>query len=113
MTGPPDRARSNATSSGTGIERSSRGNARFEDATTVAVLGADGAVLRAAPRTRFSSPRARLAFPPPGIAMRDLDLVDSDRILDLDRVPTTLTVVGGGVHRDRVRLVSSRPSEPG
>ena len=29
--------------------------------------------------------------------MRDPDLVDSDRILDLDRVPTTLTVVGGGV----------------
>jgi NAD(P) transhydrogenase len=48
------------------------------------------------PRTRFSSPRARLPSAP-GIAMRDPDLVDSDRILDLDRVPTTLTVVGGGV----------------
>jgi dihydrolipoamide dehydrogenase len=29
--------------------------------------------------------------------MRDPDLVDGGRILDLDRVPTTLTVVGGGV----------------
>jgi NAD(P) transhydrogenase len=34
---------------------------------------------------------------PPGIDMRDPDVVDSDRILDLDRVPTSMTVVGGGV----------------
>jgi NAD(P) transhydrogenase len=29
--------------------------------------------------------------------MTDPDVVDSDRILDLDRVPSSMTVVGGGV----------------
>jgi len=34
---------------------------------------------------------------PTGIEMKDPDVVDSDRILDLDRVPASMTVVGGGV----------------
>jgi NAD(P) transhydrogenase len=73
------------------------GNARFEDASTVAVLGADGAVLKRLSAHAFLIATGSSPLPPPGIAMRDPDLVDSDRILDLDRVPTTLTVVGGGV----------------
>jgi thioredoxin reductase len=73
------------------------GNARFEDASTVAVLGADGTVLRRLSAHAFLIATGSSPLPPPGIAMRDPDLVDSDRILDLDRVPTTLTVVGGGV----------------
>jgi NAD(P) transhydrogenase len=73
------------------------GTARFEDASTVAVLGADGVVARRLSAHAFLIATGSSPLPPPGIAMRDPDLVDSDRILDLDRVPTTLTVVGGGV----------------
>ncbi len=73
------------------------GKARFENASTLAVIGADGAVLRRLSAHAFLIATGSSPLPPPGIAMRDPDLVDSDRILDLDRVPTTLTVVGGGV----------------
>ena len=63
----------------------------------MAVIGADGAVLRRLSAHAFLIATGSSPLPPPGIAMRDPDVVDSDRILDLDRVPTTLTVVGGGV----------------
>lgn len=74
-----------------------RGQASLEDAHTVAVRDAGGDVLR---RLRGeviliatgSSPSA-----PRGISTNDRDVVDSDRILNLDRVPTSMTVVGGGV----------------
>lgn len=35
--------------------------------------------------------------PPPGIATKDERLMDSDSVLDLDNVPRSLTVLGGGV----------------
>ena len=74
-----------------------RGHAVFEDPHTVAVIGPDGLPSR---RLRGeviliatgSSPSA-----PRGITTEDPDVVDSDRILNLDRVPTSMTVVGGGV----------------
>ena len=72
------------------------GNARFLDAATLAVAGDDGAERRLSAHA-FLIATGSSPLPPPGIAMRDPDLVDSDRILDLDRVPSTLTVVGGGV----------------
>jgi NAD(P) transhydrogenase len=34
---------------------------------------------------------------PPGVPFDDTDVEDSDTILDLDRIPTSLAVVGGGV----------------
>jgi NAD(P) transhydrogenase len=73
------------------------GSARFESVRTLAVLGADGKVARRLSSHVFLIATGSSPLPPPGIAMRDPDLVDSDRILDLDRVPSTMTVVGGGV----------------
>jgi NAD(P) transhydrogenase len=35
--------------------------------------------------------------PPPGVPVSDIDLEDSDTILDLDRIPESLAVIGGGV----------------
>ncbi len=73
------------------------GNAVFEDAHTVSVRDDGGKVTR---RLRAdvlliatgSSPSA-----PRGISTDDPDVVNSDSILNLDRVPTSMTVVGGGV----------------
>ena len=73
------------------------GSARFEDARTLSVLAADGKVERRLSSHVFLIATGSSPLPPPGIAMRDPDLVDSDRILDLDRVPSTMTVIGGGV----------------
>jgi NAD(P) transhydrogenase len=72
------------------------GTARFVDASTLAVTGEDGAERRLSAHA-FLIATGSSPLPPPGIQMRDPDLVDSDRILDLDRVPSALTVVGGGV----------------
>src|SRR5262249_7294458 len=73
------------------------GSATFEDEHTVAVNGGKGETPRRISADVFliatgSSPR-----PPLGIEIRDPDVVDSDRILELDRVPLSMTVVGGGV----------------
>ena len=73
------------------------GFARFEDPHTIQVLDS-----RRRPSRRLSADFFLIAtgsspIPPRGIAMEDPDVVDSDRILDLDRVPTSMTVVGGGV----------------
>jgi NAD(P) transhydrogenase len=73
------------------------GAAAFEDAHTIAVAGGKGRRPRRISAEVFliatgSSPR-----PPRGIEIQDRDVVDSDRILELDRVPLSMTVVGGGV----------------
>lgn len=73
------------------------GFAVFEDSKTLCVRDTAGEVTR-----RFRGEVILIATgssptPPRGIAMDDPDVVDSDRILNLDRVPTSLTVVGGGV----------------
>ena len=73
------------------------GVASFEDAKTVAVRNAAGELVR-----RLSADVVLIATgssptPPRGISIDDPDVVDSDRILNLDRVPKSLTVVGGGV----------------
>jgi NAD(P) transhydrogenase len=74
-----------------------QGNARFVDAKTVAVADANGQETR-----RLTSESVLIAvgsspLPPRGITFEDPDMEDSDRILDLDRIPKTLAVVGGGV----------------
>lgn len=79
-----------------GIELVS-GSARFEDAHTVAVLDSDGRAVRRLSADFFLIATGSSPIPPRGIAMTDPDIVDSDRILDLDRVPASMTVVGGGV----------------
>jgi NAD(P) transhydrogenase len=73
------------------------GRARFVDAKTIAVVDADGNETR-----RLSAEAVLIAvgsspLPPRGITFEDPDVEDSDRILDLDRIPRTLAVVGGGV----------------
>jgi len=74
-----------------------RGFARFVGRGELEVIDSSGSVVR-----RLSAPAVIVATgsspaPPPGTAVRDRDVVDSDRILDLDRVPVSMTVVGGGV----------------
>ena len=74
-----------------------RGTARFEDPRTVAIALAEGGVERRLTADRFLVATGSSPMPPRGIDIQDPDVVDSDRILDLDRVPRTMTVVGGGV----------------
>ena len=74
-----------------------RGFGRFTDANTVEVLDPSGMVIRRLRADRFLIASGSSPAPPPGIELRDPDVVNSDRILDLDRVPISMTVVGGGV----------------
>jgi NAD(P) transhydrogenase len=72
------------------------GNARFVDAHTVEVELTEGGT-RAIRADKVliatgSSPRR-----PANLPFDDPDVEDSDTILDLDRIPDTMTVVGGGV----------------
>jgi NAD(P) transhydrogenase len=73
-----------------------RGHGSFLDAHTVQVKTADGQTCDL--RGEFvllatgSSPRRPAGFP-----FEDPDVVESDSILSLDRIPDTMTVVGGGV----------------
>jgi NAD(P) transhydrogenase len=73
------------------------GSARFEDPHIVCVLDAQGEPARRLSADFFLIATGSSPIPPQGIAMTDPDVVDSDRILDLDRVPSSMTVVGGGV----------------
>ncbi len=73
------------------------GSARFEDARTLQVLDQEGRPARRLSADFFLVATGSSPIPPSGIAMEDPDVVDSDRILNLDRVPTSMTVVGGGV----------------
>jgi NAD(P) transhydrogenase len=74
-----------------------RGQARFLDPGTLGVFDADG---RESRRLAFDAALVAVGsspLPPRGITFDDPDVEDSDRILDLDRIPRTLAVVGGGV----------------
>jgi NAD(P) transhydrogenase len=73
------------------------GSAAFEDARTLAVRNAAGEIERLLSAEVFLIATGSSPSPPRGISVDDPDVVDSDRILNLDRVPTSLTVVGGGV----------------
>jgi NAD(P) transhydrogenase len=72
------------------------GDARLTDAHTVEVALHDGGTRHLTAEfillATGSSPRR-----PPGIPFDDPDVEDSDTILQLDRIPDTMTVVGGGV----------------
>ena len=72
------------------------GRAVFEDDRTVAVFDAEGKVTSRLSSDVFLIATGSSPILPPGTA-GDQDVVDSDRILNLDRVPLSMTVVGGGV----------------
>src|SRR5262249_38837085 len=72
------------------------GRASFEDAQTLAVLDAAGGVSHRLSADIFLIATGSSPILPAGTA-GDPDVVDSDRILNLDRVPLSMTVVGGGV----------------
>jgi NAD(P) transhydrogenase len=71
------------------------GHAHFLDAGTVAV-NTEG-VERKLTADAFLVAVGSSPLPPRGITFEDPDVEDSDRILDLDRIPKTMAVVGGGV----------------
>ncbi|MDL1948928.1 Si-specific NAD(P)(+) transhydrogenase, partial [Acidobacteria bacterium ACD] len=73
------------------------GTARFLGPRLVGVFDAEGREVR-----RLSAEVVLIAvgsspLPPRGLSFDDPDVEDSDRILDLDRIPRSLVVVGGGV----------------
>lgn len=73
------------------------GTAAFEDRNTVSVSDHNGHVTRRLSAYFFLIATGSSPMPPRGIEISDPDVVNSDSILDLDRVPRTMTVVGGGV----------------
>lgn len=73
------------------------GRARFLDPGTIGVFDADGNETR---RLAFDAALVAVGsspLPPRGITFADPDVEDSDQVLDLDRIPDSLAVVGGGV----------------
>jgi NAD(P) transhydrogenase len=74
-----------------------RGQASFEESGVLRVADPSGGPGRLLAAEVFLVATGSSPVPPRGIDMRDPDVVDSDRILDLDRVPLSMTVVGGGV----------------
>jgi NAD(P) transhydrogenase len=77
-----------------GIEQI-RGTARFVDTHTVDV-SREGVPRRLSAEVFLIATGSR-PFRPPGIPYEDPDVVDSDTILRIDRVPASLTVLGGGI----------------
>lgn len=69
----------------------------FEDPHTLAVRDSAGTIVRRLSADAFLIATGSSPLPPPGIGVQDPDVVNSDHILDLDRVPSSMTVVGGGV----------------
>jgi NAD(P) transhydrogenase len=72
------------------------GPARLVDATTVEVTVDDGAARRVTADAVLIATGSR-PFRPPGIPFDDPDVHDSDSILEIDRLPASLAVLGGGV----------------
>ena len=72
-----------------------RGQASFEDAHTVAVSGGDG--LRRLRGQFILISTGSKPHRPPEIAFDDVHTFDSDTFLQMDRIPKSLAVIGGGV----------------
>jgi NAD(P) transhydrogenase len=71
------------------------GQATFEDANTVAVSGADGTRRLGGEIILIAS--GSKPHRPPEIAFDDVHTFDSDTFLQMDRIPKSLAVIGGGV----------------
>jgi NAD(P) transhydrogenase len=73
-----------------------RGHARFVDAHTVELTGGGGAPRRLTSEV-FLVATGSQPHHPPDIPFDDEDVDDSDTILQIDRLPKTMLIVGGGV----------------
>jgi NAD(P) transhydrogenase len=73
-----------------------RGTARFVDPHTLEVTGGGGAPRRITSDVFLVATGSR-PHHPPGIPFDDEDVDDSDTILQIDRLPKTMLMVGGGV----------------
>ena len=73
-----------------------RGVASFVDAHTIEVSATGGAPRRVTSEF-FLIATGSFPFQPPNIPFDDEDVDDSDTILEIDRLPKSLTVIGGGV----------------
>ena len=73
-----------------------RGNARFVDPHTVELTGGGGAPRRLTSEV-FLVATGSQPHHPPDIPFDDEDVDDSDTILQIDRLPKTMLIVGGGV----------------
>ncbi len=73
-----------------------QGRAHVVDAHTVELTGADGAPRRLTGEFILVA-TGSVPFQPASIPFADPDIDDSDTILNLDRIPGTMTVIGGGV----------------
>jgi NAD(P) transhydrogenase len=72
------------------------GAAEFETERELVVRAADGTTRRLTANV-FLIATGSSPLRPPGVPFDDPDVEDSDTILDLDRIPDRLAVVGGGV----------------
>jgi NAD(P) transhydrogenase len=77
-----------------GVERI-HGVARFDDRDAIEVSGADGA--RRLSADAFLIATGSHPFRPPSIPFEDPDVHDSNDILGIERLPSSLAVLGGGV----------------
>ena len=73
-----------------------QGSAKFVDDHTVEVTGEDGTTHKYT-GSKFIIAVGTKPFRPPEVAFDNLQVIDSDDILKLKRLPRTLTVVGAGV----------------
>jgi NAD(P) transhydrogenase len=74
-----------------------RGAAEFASSRELVVRGSDGAVVRRVSAGVFLIATGSSPLRPAGVPFGDPDVEDSDTILNLDRIPDSLAVVGGGV----------------
>jgi NAD(P) transhydrogenase len=74
-----------------------RGEAAFTSPNEVAVSSTDGGPARTLRAPYFLVAPGSSPHRPAGVPFDDPDVEDSDTILDLDRIPLSLAVVGGGV----------------
>jgi NAD(P) transhydrogenase len=75
-----------------------KGQATFTGPREITVTDGSGAVAgRMLTADRFLIATGSSPHRPPGVPFDDHDVEDSDTILDLDRIPQSLAVVGGGV----------------
>jgi NAD(P) transhydrogenase len=73
-----------------------RGAARFVDAHTVEIAAAGGAARRITSDIFLVATGSR-PYHPPDIPFDDEDVDDSDTVLQIDRLPKSMLIVGGGV----------------
>ncbi|MDZ4696201.1 MAG: Si-specific NAD(P)(+) transhydrogenase [Deltaproteobacteria bacterium] len=73
-----------------------KGHARFVNANEV-VVEQNGLEIARLSSQAFLIAVGSSPHRPPGVPFSDSDVEDSDTILDLDRIPSSLAVVGGGV----------------